>query len=1042
MSAEERSKPIFPEVRVVEASAGSGKTYALAKRYVQLLINPGLKQDEIPLESVLAITFTNKATIEMKERILEFLKKIALDSFPSKAERDDILSALGVRPEAARQKAFSAMERIVRNYNFFQVQTIDSFVNAIVSGCAFTLDLSSKFAIKEDYKTYLAYSLDALIERARDDGGRRGLFKDFLTQYLHVENRFGWFPRASILSIVEELYRNRNTYGGEFKKLSTAAPGDLFALKSTIIKEARELKDVLPEGTNKTFAKKLNSLAEAGRTTFTLDELSSYFEKEGFPANKGVEIPEEADKIWRALRTNIRSLCRREAESFYNCYIDIFEPVWRDFRDLARREDVLFLQELNRQACDLFARNGISVPEIYYRLAVRFRHFLVDEFQDTSALQWRNLLPLVEDALASGGSLFYVGDKKQAIYRFRGGDASFFDRIPVYFENFKPVREVLSQNYRSHREIVSFNNGIFSGENLRSFIEAFQGEIKDDEERLSPGDVGEILSVFADSRQAHQPAKDGGLVRMRRVEAATVDERNAVMKGTVTRLVKELRKRFVYGDIAILTRGNDDIELVTRWLLEENIPVESEKTLNIREHALIKEIVSLLTFLNSPIDDLAFASFMTGSVFSAATGLSQDTMRDYIFKRNSAGRSGGYLYRDFREDHPDVWNGFIEEYFVNVGYVPLYELLVSILGRFKVMENFPEQHAFVGRLLELIRLREEESSGVGPFLAYFAEASDNDLFVAVSGADAVRLLTVHKAKGLEFPVVILPFLEMKVNPSGQGGLGTFDISQDESGIALTRLSKRYARFSPELRARYIEHFKRSFVDELNVAYVALTRARCEMYGFIPDKAGSGKNPVRFLIPRDVDLGAEAAWPAVKKPGTAVHMELPVPAPQDWIGLLKDEFTGDAHLLNRKNVAWGNFIHHALSCIDNSPDGIDAAIEKAGAAYPLVADAIGAAGALKRLLDDGVLRKLLFTEDGAVFREKEIVTSAGLTRRIDRLVVGRDAVRVIDYKTSRIDGDGYREQVKGYMSLVQALYPDKKVSGHILYIDSLQSEDIS
>ncbi|MCX5708167.1 MAG: UvrD-helicase domain-containing protein [Candidatus Omnitrophica bacterium] len=150
----------FIQVFIVEASAGSGKTYTLAKRYVSLLLDPRLKPQDIPLSAILAITFTNKAAFEMKARILELLKKIALDKFTTVEEKQDILSAIGGNEKKLRQKAYLALDTLIRNYNFFQVQTIDSFINALLSGCAFKLNLSANFRIKNDYSQYLRYSLD------------------------------------------------------------------------------------------------------------------------------------------------------------------------------------------------------------------------------------------------------------------------------------------------------------------------------------------------------------------------------------------------------------------------------------------------------------------------------------------------------------------------------------------------------------------------------------------------------------------------------------------------------------------------------------------------------------------------------------------------------------------------------------------------------------------------------------------------------------------------------------------------------------------
>src|SRR3990167_8480795 len=202
----------FHEVRVVEASAGSGKTYALAKRYIQLLLSASDPAAEAAVRAILAITFTNKAAMEMKERILEFLKTIALKKF-SMPEQEAILLPLSIESEQASFKAFAMMEAIIRHYNFFQVQTIDKFINALLSGCAFKVGLTAHFKIKTKDREYLEYALDQTIDRASRDKDIRQIFEHFLHNYLYLENRSGWFPKKDMAAILYALFLQSNTYG-------------------------------------------------------------------------------------------------------------------------------------------------------------------------------------------------------------------------------------------------------------------------------------------------------------------------------------------------------------------------------------------------------------------------------------------------------------------------------------------------------------------------------------------------------------------------------------------------------------------------------------------------------------------------------------------------------------------------------------------------------------------------------------------------------------------------------------------------------------
>ena len=205
-----------PEVRVVEASAGSGKTYALAKRYIQLLLFFS-SQLPLPMKHILAITFTNKASGEMKARIVDFLKKIALNQLTT-AQQEDILKPLGLNPAQASRMAFGLMEDLIRQYHFFAVQTIDSFINALLAGCAFKINLSARFKIKRNSLDYLQLSLDELLSAAHSDRQVYRLFERTVRQYLFLENRSGWFVKDDFLKTLKILFDQYNIYQKPFLK--------------------------------------------------------------------------------------------------------------------------------------------------------------------------------------------------------------------------------------------------------------------------------------------------------------------------------------------------------------------------------------------------------------------------------------------------------------------------------------------------------------------------------------------------------------------------------------------------------------------------------------------------------------------------------------------------------------------------------------------------------------------------------------------------------------------------------------------------------
>jgi ATP-dependent exoDNAse (exonuclease V) beta subunit len=207
---------------------------------------------------------------------------------------------------------------------------------------------------------------------------------------------------------------------------------------------------------------------------------------------------------------------------------------------ITEKEDLIFLPELNRKARLLFDEGKITVPELYYRLATRFDHFLIDEFQDTSQLQWDNLFLMIEEAMSKGGTLFYVGDKKQAIFRFRGGTTSLFDGIQEKLKIYKVKRDFLKDNYRSSKEIVEFNNLVFSEENLKKFFQNKAGldRDRDNQLRLELPDIEYILSKFAGCRQNIKLEDSPGYVRVENIKFDNKEESDQLIRGKLSGLIK------------------------------------------------------------------------------------------------------------------------------------------------------------------------------------------------------------------------------------------------------------------------------------------------------------------------------------------------------------------------------------------------------------------------------------------------------------------------------------------------------------------------
>ncbi|MBU0878817.1 MAG: UvrD-helicase domain-containing protein [Candidatus Omnitrophica bacterium] len=1045
MNSPQPDIPLFPEVVVVEASAGSGKTYCLARRYLQLLINPNLTLGETSFRNILAITFTNKATIEMKERILELLKKIALDDFDDKSSQEEILAGLGVDKQFAQKQALVIMDELIKHYNSFGIQTIDSFINALLLGCAFNIGRSGKFKIKRDYSRHLSYCFDQVIVEAAEDKKVFALFKEFLEHYLFLENRNGWFPKKDILQLMQILFTLSNRYAGAFVAFAVRSE-DVIKKKVILFNAVKSLSLEFPCGLNGTAKNAILRFVKEKNQAFKLSDFPDRFKAIDVPMNKGELVPAKFARKWRKVHEQVGEFAALEAAVMYNPYIKLFQKMLGFFQLISKREDLLFLEELNYKARSLFC-GGITVAELYYRLATRFSHYLIDEFQDTSILQWKNLEMMIEEALSSGGSLFYVGDKKQAIYRFRAGEFSLFDDVKNKLARYNVKTRILRKNWRSQKAIVEFNNELFSQENLKAALTRMniQKELEDDTTKA----IEEILKVFKDSEQTHKPSSIYGYVYVENLAEGSRKEGESV-KDRLFSLINELCERFSYEDIAILCRDNDEVELVTSWLLEKGLPVESEKTLNLGENYLIKEIICFLKFLHFPPDDLNFAAFILGDIFQQASGLSRKEVTDFLFRLHKYRRqkAGISLYHQFRKKYSNAWNQYIDKFFKSVGFISPYELLISIYQSFLVMENFPNTQAFFMKLLEYIKQNEDEYAGLDEFLACWEAAPKEDLYVRVVETNSISVLTIHKSKGLEFGVVITPFLRMEVTPpTASKHENSYLANPRQGSLGLVKITREHRKYSPILGEIYKDAYVKACIDELNNIYVALTRAKFELYIFLPPKSGSRANKARCLFSDNIyQRGQKRLYEEKEAKDEQPPFLIPLSHYQDWVQFLKDEFASPGAIKNREKVIQGNAMHFVLSCIDNLYQQDETvvlaqAIKNAKVKYPNIHNFDSIEKKIKLFLEKEEMKPFFYVTSGQVFREKEVVNNFGQVRRIDRMILTKALVWIVDFKSSAQAREEDIKQIKEYTHIIESIYPKRQVRGSLIYLDELRVEEV-
>lgn len=1034
----------FTGVKIVEASAGSGKTYALSRAYLGLLL---ADPTENALKSLLAITFTNKATYEMKERILELLKRTALDGFIKPEDKKDLLAYLKLQPAPAKDKSLQAIDTIILNYNSFQVKTIDSFVNLLLSGCAYRLGLPADFRIKKDFEYYLEAALDLIIERAGQDPQLRAIFEEFLVQYLYAEDNKSWSPRMDILDLAKDMFTQTTKHGMDFRVPEHRNAPTLKLRRTRFIELLKELKGKLPQGTHKTFLKSLDNFLQENKDSFSLDGMSTFFYKDDLPLNKGVTCIDATHKLWDQVRAILADIAMLESSRGYDHYLQIYDQIQKAFQVICRKESILFLPELNGQAVKIFSEEDFSIPELYYRLAARYRYILIDEFQDTSLLQWSNLSPLAEEALAGGGGLFLVGDAKQAIYRFRGGEAGLFTAVPENLSQFGLTTEKLARNFRSGKEIVSFVNAIFQSENLQALVNGFLD--KKNHALVEDQECGNYLSLYHDLAQSAVKEKDGyvsveevgcppkaphlgGLVQPKVSEIELSQDFEEILKAVVLNRVKELLARYSPGEIAILARTNKQAELITGWLLEAKLPVESEKTLNILEHSSVREVVSLLEFLAAPLDNLAFATFISGESFTRVSGIPAVEITSFLFNLGIRVRKGDkiYYYREFQKTYKQVWDKLIEDIFRKAGFLPLYELIVSIVSRFDLPTRSKTEQGFLVRFLELVKEQEEESLDIPGFLEYLKEAREDDLYVKTRESHSIRVLTVHKAKGLEFPAVIVPFtgIDPKVD--------NFHIREEDGMLSPLNIAEKYWRLNRKIAEIRRTEYLKSILDEINTLYVSFTRPKEELHIFVEKESS-----IVSLLP---------GLPYEKGKMRTAKEEIKAIPPivlsgslfEDWTVRLNEEQKQPEDQERKKRQKEGEILHYLLAGIgDARKQDVKAVIKDRRKSLPLVFFTGAELDALEKKALAAVNSpemKQFFSPDAEVLTEVSITAEGGVGRRIDRLLIFPKEVWVIDYKSDKNEKN--YEQVKSYCRSIEAIY-GKKTRGFIVYMNEPGSEEI-
>lgn len=1045
------------QFQVYNASAGSGKTFTLVKEYLKIILRT---TDVFRFQNILAITFTNKAASEMKERVLKSLQDFSEEKQNPMLE---MLSAeLKLSEEDLMHRSKKVLAVILQNYGAFNITTIDSFTYRIIRSFAFDLGLSLNFDVEMDAGMLLDEAVDVLIskigqdkaltevliaysiEKADDDKSwdiSRDL-KEF-SRVLLNENHFAHLNKLKDKS-VDDYIKLKQQLNIEINQLKT----DFIKLGkeglSIIENSGLEHKDFYSSMLPKHFLNLANGLGKA--KFFDQSKLKERIEEQTFYAkSKSEEIKETIESILPSLLG-----LYDKSEKLYSKYVlnnlvlksliplAVLNQINKALDEIKEQNNIRLNAEFNQLISDEI-RNE-PAPFIYERIGEKFRYYFIDEMQDTSELQWKNLIPLIENALSSEsemgerGSLMLVGDAKQAIYRWRGGRAEQF--IELSQENDKNEFTVKSEiknldtNYRSTIEIVKFNNDFFT------YVSDFLGK-------------DEYRNMYKEGSDQKTFSEVKGYVQVSLLNIDKKDpEKDLVYPKKVRSIIENLDDNFDRKDVCVLVRTKKQGISVSDYLTQHNIPIISSETLLLKNDEVVEFLIYIFTIIYNPSDKKAIAN----ALYFLGTQLNETSNIHHLLDENV-----NKPISEIFEPLVEFGFNFNEKEFVKL---PFYDGVEYALRGFNLLER---TNLYVQSFLDVVLEYEQKRGyGLNDFLEYWERKKDSLSVVLPEGQDAVQIMTIHKSKGLEFPIVIFPY-DLEIYKE-QNPKIWFDNLKTDAGMSfessLLDYSKKIGYISSYGETIYNQRREEIQLDNLNLLYVALTRPVEQLYVISKNndkykdlgQAGYYSDLfLSFLNSKEVqntNTENEVCFEFGDK--TKVVDVSESSNDQKVVPIFQEQFISNSWLNRTISIAtnasklwdteqgnaieYGNLIHFVLSQIKWAPD-VDGVLEKLLLEGHIGIDEVVEITAIVK----GIINhKDLFNyyqpnSKSVVMNEKALVSGSGKIQVPDRVWIAEGKAVIIDYKTG-VQKEDYRNQINEYALTYNEMgYEiEKKL---LVYIDS-------
>ena len=1058
---------------VCKASAGSGKTHKLTGEYLKLALKPGNS-----FKNILAVTFTNKATSEMKQRILSAIHKI------SKGEKTDydakLCDELHYSASKLQEEAKKLLNQMLNQYSYFKISTIDSFFQQVLKSIAYELNLDSNFTLELDTQAVLEMAVDRMIDNYGTNSDEAEWIMQSISEKFDKGNR--WKISDDVAKFAKAAFDNLKDRAkdkpidqiiaelGDFKKDLRQIRNTYLAKANAIGKKAVEAMDRNGLTVNDFYQKgkgvgayfiKCANCTQLDATIYNSYVANAVTDDNCITKNKEVlarfsqaGLPQMLQQLTNLADEELKSARTADLALANINKLALAYRVLQLLNEICEEQNLFLLQSTMAVINDMI--DGSDTPFIYEKFGYTLRHFMIDEFQDTSTMNWMNFLPLIKNSTDQGNNStdqrnqsLIVGDVKQAIYRWRGGDWNLLDN-QIQKDFVGSTKEVpLKENWRSCENIVKFNNWCFNsifkmlnndienhiavGNYDKSFGEIFKRTYGDVEQKLTKKNLG-----------------TGGYVSIEAFEGSAEEYKDHACKWVIDQLDELAELGYAPGDIAILVRTNTFGTLVANSLSKaqndapekaEHYRFVSNETVLLGNNQAVRLLVAAVQFLVSPDD-----TFAQGQLIWLYFSITQG--------KKAASEAIQQLPHENGAE--TVWNMLPDEFAkLKTSYMQLDIVqLCSRLNRILLNPVNPTDVPFLNEFDDRVQtFNERNGSNLQMFIDWWNDVGCAQAIAMNDDQNAIKILSIHKSKGLEFKAVIIPFYSKSSNNSDIIWCKTdeepfnryspFPISYN-SAAANTCFSKDY----------YEEEFMRH-IDNLNILYVALTRASRDMRicTQMPSKKGSINDdlilPTMIASYAASPEAAEAGIvcnddcskitmgkpePYVSEMGSETVCDLSQPAKEfseTKISIVchSDDYFSSVDFDREKKINLGKLYHHIFEYII-TPNDVENAVSTVVNEGHITADeAPEYISTVKKFI---ARQPDWFSPKWQTLTEQSIMLADGDIKRPDRILESDSEVIVIDYKFTSHHNPEYNHQVSVYADALRQL-TGKNVRGYLWYV---------